>query len=257
MATKTAKQPRTAPRKRRKASPTTKPKRNPWTRKGGEIYREGMRLGYARVSTLDQNLSLQRDALAEAGCEKVFIEQMSGAVTDRPALREALDYARSGDTLIVWKLDRLARSMKQLIETVEQLRLRNIGFRSLTGLSTRRPRRASWCFICSAHLRNLSARLSASAPERDLPPRGASAAQGDARRNSPTTTLTRRGRCSPIPISGLPTLPTGLVCRPRRSIATCPPRGWRIAQQYPSSAASRLLHEKWSVDPKGLFWCKR
>ncbi len=57
---------------------------------------------------------------------------MSGAVSDRPALREALDYARSGDTLIVWKLDRLARSMKQLIETIEKLRLRNIGFRSLT-----------------------------------------------------------------------------------------------------------------------------
>lgn len=56
----------------------------------------------------------------------------AGAVMDRPALREALEYARSGDTLIVWKLDRLARSMKQLIETVEQLRLRNIGFRSLT-----------------------------------------------------------------------------------------------------------------------------
>ncbi len=57
---------------------------------------------------------------------------MSGAVSDRPALREALDYARSGDTLIVWKLDRLARSMKQLIETIDKLRLRNIGFRSLT-----------------------------------------------------------------------------------------------------------------------------
>ena len=57
---------------------------------------------------------------------------MSGAATDRPALREALDYARSGDTLIVWKLDRLARSMKQLIETFEKLRLRNIGFQSLT-----------------------------------------------------------------------------------------------------------------------------
>ena len=66
------------------------------------------------------------------GCEKIFIEQMSGAVSDRPALRKALDYARSGDTLIVWKLDRLARSMKQLIETIENLRLRNIGFRSLT-----------------------------------------------------------------------------------------------------------------------------
>jgi DNA invertase Pin-like site-specific DNA recombinase len=71
-----------------------------------------MLLGYARVSTIDQNLALQRDALAEAGCWRIFTEQLSGPVTDRPALREALEFARSGDTLIVWKLDRLARSMK-------------------------------------------------------------------------------------------------------------------------------------------------
>jgi DNA invertase Pin-like site-specific DNA recombinase len=77
-------------------------------------------------------LALQQDALKEAGCVKIFIEQMSGAITDRPALREALDYARRGDTIIVWKLDRLARSMKQLIESIESLRLRGIGFRSLT-----------------------------------------------------------------------------------------------------------------------------
>src|SRR6516225_10092528 len=88
-------------------------------------------IGYARVSTVDQNLALQRDALTEAGCTKIFTEQMSGAVTDRPALHDALEFARRGDTLIVWKLDRLARSMKQLIETVETLRL-GIGFRSLT-----------------------------------------------------------------------------------------------------------------------------
>src|SRR6266404_9895541 len=75
-----------------------------------------MLIGYARVSTVDQNLALQRDALTDAGCEKIFTEQMSGAVTDRPALHDALEFARSGDTLIVWKLDRLARSMKQLIE---------------------------------------------------------------------------------------------------------------------------------------------
>jgi Resolvase, N terminal domain len=74
---------------------------------------------------------LQRDALAEAGCGRIFTEQLSGAVTDRPALRDALELARSG-TLIVWKLDRLARSMKQLIETIEKLRVRGIGFRSLT-----------------------------------------------------------------------------------------------------------------------------
>jgi DNA invertase Pin-like site-specific DNA recombinase len=91
-----------------------------------------MLIGYARVSTIDQNLALQRDALAEAGCGRIFTEQLWGAVTDRPALRDALEFARSGDTLIVWKLDRLARSMKQLIETIEKLRLRGIEFRSLT-----------------------------------------------------------------------------------------------------------------------------
>jgi DNA invertase Pin-like site-specific DNA recombinase len=91
-----------------------------------------MLIGYARVSTVDQNLALRRDALTEAGCEKIFTEQMSGAVADRPALHDALEFARSGDTLIVWKLDRLARSMKQLIETVETLRVNGIGFRSLT-----------------------------------------------------------------------------------------------------------------------------
>jgi DNA invertase Pin-like site-specific DNA recombinase len=101
---------------------------------------QGMLIGYARVSTIDQNLALQRDALTEAGCGKIFTEQLSGAVADRPALHDALEFARSGDTLIVWKLDRLARSMKQLIETIEKLRLRGIGFRSLTeALDTTTP----------------------------------------------------------------------------------------------------------------------
>src|SRR5271166_3723998 len=103
----------------------------------GDITSKPMLIGYARVSTVDQNLALQRDALTEAGCQKIFTEQMSGAVADRPALHDAVEFARSGDTLIVWKLDRLARSMKQLIETIENLRIRGIGFRSLTeGLDT-------------------------------------------------------------------------------------------------------------------------
>ena len=85
----------------------------------GHTTSKPMLIGYARVSTVDQNLALQRDALTGAGCEKIFTEQMSGAVADRPALHDALEFARSGDTLIVWKLDRLARSMKQLIETIE------------------------------------------------------------------------------------------------------------------------------------------
>lgn len=91
-----------------------------------------MLVGYARVSTRDQKPELQLDALAQAGCEKVFEETASGAQRDRPQLQAALDYMRAGDTLVVWKLDRLARSMKQLIETVERLDEAGIGFRSVT-----------------------------------------------------------------------------------------------------------------------------
>ena len=91
-----------------------------------------MLIGYARVSTQDQNPQLQLDALQGSGCERVFVEKASGAQQDRPQLQTALEYARPGDTLVVWKLDRLARSLKQLIETVELLAENNIGFRSLT-----------------------------------------------------------------------------------------------------------------------------
>ena len=91
-----------------------------------------MLIGYARVSTQDQKPELQLDALKAAGCEKVFEEKASGAQRDRPQLTAAVEYMRQGDTLVVWKLDRLARSMKQLIETVEGLDGRGIGFRSLT-----------------------------------------------------------------------------------------------------------------------------
>lgn len=91
-----------------------------------------MLVGYARVSTQDQNPDLQTDALQAAGCGKVFTEKASGAQRDRPELKAALDYLRAGDTLVVWKLDRLARSIRQLIETVEDLEQRGIGFKSLT-----------------------------------------------------------------------------------------------------------------------------
>src|SRR6266511_5238617 len=92
----------------------------------------GMMVGYARVSTLDQNPALQITALTNAGCESIFTEKASGAQRERPELKAALDYIRAGDTLVVWKLDRLARSMRQLIETVEDLHTRGIELRSLT-----------------------------------------------------------------------------------------------------------------------------
>lgn len=91
-----------------------------------------MLIGYARVSAVDQNLDLQRNALTEVGCEPIFIERMSGAVRDRPELMAALGYMRGGDTLVVWELDHLARSIKHLIDTVEDMRVRDTGFRSLT-----------------------------------------------------------------------------------------------------------------------------
>jgi DNA invertase Pin-like site-specific DNA recombinase len=91
-----------------------------------------MLIGYARVSTQEQNPDLKIDALKAAGCEKVYIEKASGAQRERPELKAALAYMRPGDTLVVWKLERLARSIKQLIETVELLEQQSMGFRSIT-----------------------------------------------------------------------------------------------------------------------------
>lgn len=90
-----------------------------------------MLVGYARISTLEQNLDLQRDALLSAGCEKVFTDIASGIQDNREGLKETLNYLRSGDTLIVWKLDRLGRTLKHLIETVNTLATKSISFCSL------------------------------------------------------------------------------------------------------------------------------
>jgi DNA invertase Pin-like site-specific DNA recombinase len=90
-----------------------------------------MLIGYARVSTLDQTLALQQDALTAAGCEQLYTDTMSGSVTERPGLTQALSHLRPGDTLVVWRLDRLGRSLPHLIETVSQLQQRSVGFRSV------------------------------------------------------------------------------------------------------------------------------
>jgi DNA invertase Pin-like site-specific DNA recombinase len=97
----------------------------------GTSHKGGMLVGYARVSTEDQNLDLQKDALQKAGCEKLFTDIASGAKDERAGLTEAIAFLRPGDTLTVWKLDRLGRSLKHLIETVTTLQAKKIGFRSL------------------------------------------------------------------------------------------------------------------------------
>src|SRR3954447_4483072 len=90
-----------------------------------------MLIGYARVSTLDQSLALQQDALTAAGCEQLYSDTVSGSVTERPGLTQALSHLRAGDTLVVWRLDRLGRSLPHLIATVSKLQQQGVGFRSL------------------------------------------------------------------------------------------------------------------------------
>jgi DNA invertase Pin-like site-specific DNA recombinase len=92
-----------------------------------------MFIGYARVSTLDQNLHLQEDALTKIRCERIFTDTASGAKAERPGLTQALDALHPGDTLVVWKLDRLGRSLKHLVETVQTLVEKGVSFKSLQG----------------------------------------------------------------------------------------------------------------------------
>lgn len=91
-----------------------------------------MLIGYARVSTHEQTLALQQDALTKHGCARIFTDTLSGAKVERPGLTEALAYVRSGDTLVVWRLDRLGRSLTHLIDTIQSLHGRGVGFKSLT-----------------------------------------------------------------------------------------------------------------------------
>lgn len=91
-----------------------------------------MLIGYVRVSTNDQNTDLQRNALVCAECEQIFEDKLSGTRTDMPGLKRALKRLQKGDTLVVWKLDRLGRSMRHLVILVEELRERGVNFRSLT-----------------------------------------------------------------------------------------------------------------------------
>src|SRR5205085_9989736 len=91
-----------------------------------------MFIGYARVSTQDQTLNLQKDALVKIGCSKIFTDTASGAATERTGLNEALAFLREGDTLVVWRLDRLGRTVKHLIATIADFNQRHIGFKSIT-----------------------------------------------------------------------------------------------------------------------------
>ena len=91
-----------------------------------------MLIGYARVSTEDQHLHLQMDALEKGGCEQIYTDKMSGTRSDRPGLKEAMSHLRPGDTFVVWKLDRLGRSVKGLVDLVGELEKKGVHFKSVT-----------------------------------------------------------------------------------------------------------------------------
>ena len=137
------------------------------------------RVGYARVSTLDQKPELQLDALRAAGCKKIFVEKVSSSKEVRPQLEAALEHLRPGDTLVVWKLDRFARSMKQLLETVDTLKGRGVAFQSPCDRGTRSG-------ICSpARHASPMPKGAWEASDRLCKRRGALPATGRSRRASP------------------------------------------------------------------------
>jgi DNA invertase Pin-like site-specific DNA recombinase len=125
-----------------------------------------MLIGYARVSTQDQNLELQTEALTQADCKKVFEDKVSGSRAERPGLAKAQEALREGDTLVVWKLDRLGRSVKNLVNLVGQLHQQGVWFKSLTdAIDTERHRDASSSTSWPAWLRwNANSRLNELAP---------------------------------------------------------------------------------------------
>ena len=109
-----------------------------------------MKIGYARVTTKDQDLSLQLDALKNAGCAKIFKEKITGATKDRPELQKLIEQVRKGDTVVIWKLDRLGRSLKDLVELVNDIQDKGAGLQSLNDAidTTIANRKTDLSFIC-------------------------------------------------------------------------------------------------------------
>ena len=121
-------------------SPVTSSEKKTPPRKpaASKLQSSGLLIGYARVSTQDQNLELQTEALHKAGCKKIFEDRVSGTRAERPGLTQAREGLRAGDTLVVWKLDRLGRSVKHLVDLVGELQQQGIRFKSLAVRSSGR-----------------------------------------------------------------------------------------------------------------------
>src|SRR5262249_19865554 len=131
-----------------------------------------MLIGYARVSTQDQTLDLQTDALSRAGCEKIFTDTTSGAKAERPGLQEAMNQLRADDTLVVWRLDRLGRTLKHLIATISDLSEQGIGFKSVQENMDTTTSGGKLIFHIFGALAEFERESSKNAPMQDFKPRG-------------------------------------------------------------------------------------
>lgn len=167
-----------------------------------------MLIGYARVSTQDQNLNLQLDGLDKAGCERVFSDTASGAKTARPGLDQALAFARPGDTLVVWKLDRLGRSLRHLIDTIQALSARGVGFKSLQESIDTTTSGGKLVFHVFGALAEFERDII-----RDRTNAGLKAARARGRKGGRPKSLTERQRQQAISLSKDPSVPIGEICK--------------------------------------------
>jgi DNA invertase Pin-like site-specific DNA recombinase len=187
-----------------------------------------MLVGYARVSTLDQNLALQIAALKKAGCKKIYEDQVSGLRTIRPGLQTALEVLRAGDTLVVWKLDRLGRSVKGLVDLVSELETRKVHFRSLTdSIDTSTPA-GRFFFHVMASLAQMERELLAERTRAGLAAAKSIGRTGGRKRSMTDSKIASARK---LLTSGMPPreVAKNLACRSRRYIAGFPhPRFLRL-----------------------------
>jgi len=154
------------------------------------------KFGYARVSTLEQDEALQHDALTAAGCERIFADKASGKLEHRPALDALLDQLRPGDTVVVWRLDRLGRSLRHLLEVVSELERRGVAFQSLTEVIDTSTPGGKLVFHLFGALAEFERELIRERTMAGLAAARAAGGSADARRCGPRTSCGRPGRCA-------------------------------------------------------------
>src|SRR3954447_3660238 len=167
-----------------------------------------MLIGYARISTQDQTLDLQQDALNQAGCDQVYTDTASGSAAERTGLEQAFSHLRKGDTLVVWRLDRLGRSLKHLIETVAALDERGIGFRSLQESFDTTTSSGKLVFHVFASLAEFERNLT-----RERTMAGLKAARARGRKGGRPRSLDEKKRAQAVTLHGDPTNSVADICR--------------------------------------------